>query len=241
MAKDPRFNFYPDNYMGGTIGFTLEQHGAYIQLLILQSKVGKFTEQQALNHLASLTHGDTAVYTKLWKFLIPKFVSDGDLFFSERLLKEMSKSKAHSEKQAERVKNRWNKKEGDTAVIPATQVLPVNRTGNGIGNGTDKKGVQGETEDDRFSDYQKWTDSVTNKTDPLFEQMLMGEQVAPNGQLKALARSHLELLARYPNMRPLTQQLFRYSLLRHIKEKIDKKNTHGTINLSQGKDFGKLR
>jgi len=125
MAKDPRFNFYPDNYMGGTMGFTLEQHGAYLQLIIMQSKIGPFTEQQALDHLASMTRGNTAVYTGLWNFLIPKFTRKGELYFSERLAKEMEKSRRYSQKQAERIKKRWSDTTVSTTVTPEKQVLPV--------------------------------------------------------------------------------------------------------------------
>lgn len=136
MAKDPRFNFYPDNYLGGTLGFTLEQHGAYLMLIILQSKNGKFTAEQAKNHLASFTHGNTVVYTKLFNFLIPKFQTDGTYYWSERLEAEINKSKKHSELQSDRVKQRWkNKDNGITAVIP------VNR--NGIDNGINSKGNGG--------------------------------------------------------------------------------------------------
>lgn len=55
MAKDPRFNFYPDNWDGGTEEFTLEQEGAYLRLIIMQSRKGKFTADQALDCLMRKT------------------------------------------------------------------------------------------------------------------------------------------------------------------------------------------
>lgn len=143
MAKDPRFNFYPDNYMGGTLGFTLEQHGAYLQLIILQSKLLQFTQEQAINHIATFYRGNYRGATELWEFLLPKFETDGTKFWNARLRKEMEKSKKHSELQSERVKNRYSKKEESTAVPTAD--VPDNRSGNGIGNGSIEKGVQGET------------------------------------------------------------------------------------------------
>ena len=102
MAKDPRFNFYVDNWVGGTEGFTLEQEGAYLSLIIMQTKIGRFTEQQALDKFMQKTRGNAAASAKLWLFLMPKFATDGVTFWSQRLEKEMSKSKKHSELQSKR-------------------------------------------------------------------------------------------------------------------------------------------
>lgn len=129
MAKDPRFNFYPDNWIGGIEGFTLEQEGAYLSLIIMQSKVGRFTKEQAMDKLMQRTRGNTAVCTRLWKFLKMKFETDGKLYWNNRLEKEIDKSKRHSKLQSERVLARWNKESGNTAVIPVY----------GIGIGIDNK------------------------------------------------------------------------------------------------------
>lgn len=144
MAKDPRFNFYPDNWSGGTKRMTFEQKGAYMELLLLNfyclsDGLKGFTQEDAFKILAH-----AAAYTELWKFLIPKFKTDGTYFWSERLTKEFFKSKKSSEKQKERADKRWN---NDSAHAAA---LPVN--GNGISNGNDieEKGVQGETLEDRM-------------------------------------------------------------------------------------------
>jgi len=246
--KDPRFNMYPDNWIGGTDDFTLEQEGAYLRLLFLQSKKGKFTQAQAFDILMQRTRGNTAVCTELWQFLLPKFATDGQFYWSERMAKELEKSRIHSEKQKLRINKRWGNNSGNTAV------LPVNETGIGNGSGTKEKGVQGEkhrtTMNEQpptdFSDYEAWTQSIIDHNDPLFEQMLVGEGLKPNGQLATLARDHLQLLARYPKMRPQSQQTFRYSLLKSITENLNK-STHETkpnqrlaIDFSPGKDFGKF-
>jgi len=39
MAKDPAFLFYPNDYIGGTMGMTFEEKGAYIELLMLQFNI----------------------------------------------------------------------------------------------------------------------------------------------------------------------------------------------------------
>lgn len=36
MTKSPAFLFYPGDWLGGTLGMTLEEKGAYMELLILQ-------------------------------------------------------------------------------------------------------------------------------------------------------------------------------------------------------------
>lgn len=230
MAKDPRFNFYPDNYLGGTLGFTLEQHGAYLQLLILNSKIGKFTEQQAIDHLISLTRGNTAVATELWRFLLPKFTREGQLFFSERLFKEIEKSKRFSEKQSERVKNRYKSKNkentnqsgthhGSTAVLPDN----ISGIGNGIDNDNERIGGAGERKTDLlpdFTDYESWTDQIIQGTDLYWPQIVRNSGLHINGQLTELARSHLALLAKYPKMCPSDQHRFRISLIGHCAEKI---------------------
>lgn len=144
MAKDPRFNFYPDNWSGGTKRMNFEQKGAYIELLLLNfyclsDGLPGFTSDDAKRVLAH-----AAAYPELWLFLMPKFKTDGQYFWSERMVKEFHKSKKHSEKQTERAKKRWS---DETAHAAA---LPVNVTGNRIGNGIEEKGVQGENFTDEY-------------------------------------------------------------------------------------------
>lgn len=148
MPKDPRFNFYVDNWIGGTEGFTLEQEGAYLSIIIMQSKIGRFTAEQAMDKLLQKTRGNTAVCTALWNFLIPKFETDGNLFWSARLEIEMDKSKKHSLKQTERINKRWAKENGNTAVLPVNSIGSGNRIGNEL------KGVQGE----KFTD--EWFNEI---------------------------------------------------------------------------------
>ena len=126
MPKDPRFNFYPDNWDGGTEDFTLEQEAAYLRVIIMQTRKGRFTESQAIDCLMRKTRGNAAACAALWKFLIPKFATDGVLFWSERLEKEIEKSKTHSIKQKQRADKRW----GNAAALPVST---------GIGNRNDNE------------------------------------------------------------------------------------------------------
>lgn len=135
MAKDPRFNFYPDNWAGGTKRMTYEQKGAYIELLMLNfyclsdGQPG-FTEREALNTLSNAT-----AYASLWEFLMPKFKKEGDFYCSERLKNEFHKSKTHSEKQSERAKKRVYKSTANTTAYAVADAC----NGTGIGNGTELK------------------------------------------------------------------------------------------------------
>lgn len=84
MAKDPAFLFYPNDYMGGTLGMTLEEKGAYMELLILQFNKGHFTIEQA----KKLLNGS---FERLWDVVKEKFKEDETHgFFNERLAFEMS-------------------------------------------------------------------------------------------------------------------------------------------------------
>jgi len=65
MAKDPAFLFYPNDYIGGTMGMTFEEKGAYMELLMLQFNRGHMT-----THMIGQTIGH------LWDNIKDKFVQD---------------------------------------------------------------------------------------------------------------------------------------------------------------------
>lgn len=50
MAKDPAFLFYPNDWLGGTMGMTFEEKGAYLELLMLQFNRGHMTTDM-INHM----------------------------------------------------------------------------------------------------------------------------------------------------------------------------------------------
>lgn len=93
MGKDPAFLFYPGDWLGGTMGMSLETKGAYLELLIFQFNNYNFTEAQAKQVLS-------ICFAKVWKKIKPKFKSEGDknqFFYNEKLRQEIERRKKFSE------------------------------------------------------------------------------------------------------------------------------------------------
>lgn len=104
MAKDPAFLFYPGDWLGGTMGMTFEQKGAYIDLLMLQFNRGHMSE-----HMIGQTVG------QLWDTIQDKFIKDDNgLWFNERLDLEKHKRMKYSESRRNNKKgnNQYSKKVG---------------------------------------------------------------------------------------------------------------------------------
>lgn len=106
MAKDPAFLFYPGDWLGGTMGMTLEEKGAYLELLIMQWNCGRIANASAKK----------LVGEELWHRLAHKFSADGSGFFNHRLEHEKEKRKKHSEKQSLNAKKRWHS--GNAVALP---------------------------------------------------------------------------------------------------------------------------
>lgn len=94
MAKDPAFLFYPNDYIGGTMGMTFEEKGAYIELLMLQFNRGHMD-----GHMIAQCVG------QLWNRIQSKFIQDEQgLWYNERLDIEKAKRKAFSESRRNNIK-----------------------------------------------------------------------------------------------------------------------------------------
>lgn len=106
MAKDPAFLFYPGDWLGGTMGMSLEEKGAYLELLIMQWNCGRIADATAKR----------LVGEQLWHKLAHKFLADGGGLFNRRLELEKEKRKKHSEKQSINAKKRWNS--GNAVALP---------------------------------------------------------------------------------------------------------------------------
>jgi uncharacterized protein YdaU (DUF1376 family) len=94
MAKDPAFLFYPNDYLGGTMGMTFEEKGAYIELLMMQFNRGHMT-----SHMVGQTVG------QLWVKIEDKFEVDNDgKYFNKRLEEEQIKRKAFTDSRKNNIK-----------------------------------------------------------------------------------------------------------------------------------------
>lgn len=95
MSKDPAFLFYPNDYIGGTMGMTFEEKGAYMELLMLQFNRGHMT-----SHMIGQTIG------QLFGQIKDKFKVDADgLYYNQRLDDEIKKRQEY-------VASRINNKSG---------------------------------------------------------------------------------------------------------------------------------
>jgi uncharacterized protein YdaU (DUF1376 family) len=84
MAKDPAFLFYPNDYLGGTLGMTFEEKGAYMELLMLQFNRG---------HMTTRMIGQTV--GQLWDKLKDKFaVDENGLYYNKRLEAEVNRRRS---------------------------------------------------------------------------------------------------------------------------------------------------
>lgn len=67
MGKDPAFLFYPNDWIGGTMGMSFEEKGAYMELLMMQFNRGHMT-----SHMVGQVVG------QLWDKISSKFIQDED-------------------------------------------------------------------------------------------------------------------------------------------------------------------
>jgi len=122
--KDPAFLFYPSDYIVGTIGMNYEQKGKYVELLCLQHSKGGYLKERDVKRILSFDNEDDME-------ILEKFKKDKNGYFNNRLLKEITKRQAHSEKQRKKIQDYWDKKKKeDTTVIPQynngkTMVVPL--------------------------------------------------------------------------------------------------------------------
>jgi len=229
MAKDPILPLYYNDITTSTQDWTDEEFGAYMRLLIHQWRQGGLP-----NDYQRLTRIATSLPTT-WPLIKQKF-AEVDGMLKNPVMEEIREKRAkHKEKQSENVRKRYQ-----TYTKHPTKNLPLEKE-----NEIEKEKLNTDKGDADFQDYEKWTDDVISGSDFLFAPMIRNKGVKVNGDLAELARSHLALLAKYPNMRPTDQHRFRTSLIGHIEEKSKVKpheqakgTTRTTSAIVSGKDYG---
>lgn len=83
----------------------------------------------------------------------------------------------------------------------------------------------------KLKEYDDWTQQIIDGNDHHFEQLFMREGIPPGEHIQFWIMDHRDLLNRYPKMRPPTQDAFRKSCLKHIREN-HKKPINGTAKKS---------
>lgn len=104
MAKDPAFLFYPNDWIGGTMGMTFEEKGVYIDLLMMQ-----FNRGHMEGHMIGQVAG------QLWDKVKDKFIQDEKgLWFNVRLEVEQNNRKTFTASRRNNLNgtNQHTKKEG---------------------------------------------------------------------------------------------------------------------------------
>lgn len=213
MAKDPAFLFYSSDFLSGVQDLTMEERGQYITLLSLQHQKGHLSEK-----IIKLSVGNAAAD------VMAKFRQDSaGLWYNERLDIEKQKRQEHSRKQAERAKEGWKKRKSN-ATADAT-ALPLEDVNENI------------NEDEIINEYKEWTDLIFDRNDQGFDTLLYNERLGaiPEPVYQHWILDHLDLLHRYPKMRPKGQQSFRRSALKHLRENY-KKELNGKQNGLSKKD-----
>lgn len=241
MAKaDFCFNFYDGDATRDMAHMNRLERGAYMDIIIQQRQRGHLSIEDIKRFLSK--DFDTVWGAIEW---VMKKAPDGK-FFVEWLQNSEVRAKEHSTKQKEnRAKAQPNddqpptkKKSGGTKKESGRPLVEPLRNGNGYedvfedeNKNANRIGGKGEMiPDSDFADYELWTQAITDNTDHIWEPMFMNSGLRiPPGRYIGLINDHLQLLARYPKMKPPNQQAFRHSLLKHITENKDKQVANGAV------------
>ena len=166
MGKDPAFLFYPNDWLGGTIGMTFEEKGAYMELLMMQFNRGHMTE-----HMIGQVVGQN------WLTLKSKFIQDENgLWYNERLDEEKNKRQAYTESRRNNKKgvNQFTKNEQKKVGHMTTHMKGHMENENGNENkdvisvgkeGAGEKPFQSKPEFvEQFGNYEKLLQDLTEKS-----------------------------------------------------------------------------
>lgn len=207
MSKDPAFLFYSSDFLSGCLELDMEERGQYITLLCAQHQKGHLSEKTIRLLVGSVSLN-----------VLVKFSKDDDgNYFSVRLDAEIEKRKIFTESRRLNGQKGGRKPSGLPNAKP--NGLPKN-------NHTENENIN-ENEDGILIEYDGWTKNILDGADQYFEQMFMHEKIPSGDHIRYLVLDHLDLLNRYPKMRPPSQHAFRKSCIKHIRENY-KKPINGT-------------
>lgn len=231
MAKaDFCFHFYDGDATRDMAHMNRLERGAYMDVLVQQRQRGHLTKDDLKKFLSK----DFDLVWGALEWVLKKDAAGK--FYIEWLDVSEQRAKTHSKLQKDRrsgkTKQQPQQQSGNQTVLPEGD-------GNGYGNGSERK-LEGE--DEKLRDYEKWTTDIHDGNDHVFQPMYLnsGLKLDP-GRYSELVRDHFELLCRYPKMRPSSQQAFRNSVLKHLRENQTSKinGTTGSKNGQHGVDAAK--
>jgi len=133
MAKDPAFLWYPNDYIGGTMGMTFEEKGAYIELLMMQFNRGHMT-----SHMIGQKVG------QLWDTIKVKFSQDDKgLWYNVRLEEEKNKRQKFTESRRNNVSgaNQYSKKKKTKVGHTTSHMEDEDRNVNEVKSVSEKKEI----------------------------------------------------------------------------------------------------
>lgn len=194
MAKDPAFLFYPGDYLRDTQCLSEPVQVAYDRIMCEHMRNICITQAQLDFFTKRLTPDQKS---ELLMILAP--VKGG--FQIAWVAESIEKRRNYSDS---RRKNR----EGKRNNISKTYVPHMENE------------IVIENEDVILNEYKEWTDLILDRSDQHFHTLLYNARLGeiPEPIYQHWVSDHLGLLHRYPKMRPKTQQSFRQSVLKHLRE-----------------------
>lgn len=125
MAEYPAIPLWTDAYLADTVHLSLEEHGAYLKLLMVAWRTGECRLPDNDRRLATMLGIPLARWQKKLRPALEPFWTVADGWWTQkRLQKEREFVANQSEKQRQRILQRWHPKprknhgSGDTAEIP---------------------------------------------------------------------------------------------------------------------------
>lgn len=210
MAKDPAFLFYPNDYIGGTMGMTFEEKGAYMELLMLQFNRGHMTKD-----MIGRTVG------QLWVNIKDKFIEDFDgCFYNQRLEDEKNKRKAFSESRRNNRKgvNQYTKSKTKKSGHTTSHMEDVDVNKDLVSN-VNNKGVR-YFENEQLNDvFTRWLRMLHERKKPMTQSSIEALQMKLSYQTpeKSIAQITQSLEKNWLNLRPLEES----EVSKETEEEID--------------------
>jgi uncharacterized protein YdaU (DUF1376 family) len=115
-GRSPAFQFYPSDFISGTITFTTEEVGAYILLMCACWDKGSIPSDVRL--LARIAKLSPTKMKRVWVALASKFQSVDGGYIQPRIEREREKQVAYRRRQSDNAGKRWDSRRNATAMPP---------------------------------------------------------------------------------------------------------------------------